>query len=149
MEYAGLIFPRHEGWMDLGDHDAPFTVTDGDHDVVMQLPTPFDLDGQPAGPLRRGDRLSLSWEGAGEPMVWITSYTCDDGGGGGVVGDTIDDDGSLEIAVDRIADDIGRPPPCMVGIELSRVREGTVDDGFRAERGTAIERRAVSFMLEP
>ena len=149
MPYSGILFrPMHQAYVELGRHDEPFVISDGQRNVVLTLPTPFDLSGQPEGPLHPGDHLDLRWSAGGEPMVWTTSYQCEFGGTGGVVGDTIEDDGSLTISMDRIVSDIDRDLPCEIEIEVSRVFEGVVDEGFLADRGTAIERRSVSFTLE-
>lgn len=150
MTYAGWFFPQHHGSVELGDRSAPFVISDGRARVHAQLPPAFELATTTVEPITAGDSVALTWRGADYPMVWSIGYECPREGTspkyGNSMGDTIDDDGEHTITVARLAELMDEPSTsgCEVEIELSRVREGDVDDGFRAERATAIVRRLVT-----
>jgi hypothetical protein len=154
MPYDGFFFPENTTTIATGDREAPFTVSDGHSDVVMTLPKPFDLVREADGVLGPGDKLVLHWDAAGAPMIWFVNFSCtatedQDGGGGFAAGETIDDDGSLVIEADQIMQLVDHEDPslCEIVIELNRAHEGTVESGFHAERGTAIERRELPIEL--
>lgn len=152
MTYGGFLFAEHHGALPLGSRSAPFLVIDGTAVVEMRLPPAFELSASTDAPLGPRDSVTLHWAAARMPMVWSVDYSCPREGTtprlGGALGDTISDDGSLVLTGARIAEVIGESSVgCSVELELSRVREGDVDDAFRAERATAIVRRSVTLSL--
>jgi hypothetical protein len=154
MKFSGLFFPEHAGFLELGDRTKPFVVREGNQRVEMLLPPAFDVIGAPAEPLGPSDRVELTWRAAEMGMRWDVGYACPADimvaprKTGSVAYGTIDDDGSVELAMDTVvraldADHVTMTE-CAIEVQFSRVREGSVDDGFRASRGTAITRRTVN-----
>jgi hypothetical protein len=150
LKYSGIFFPEHVGRIELGQRDEDVVVADGDARVVMTLPTAFDLTSDAVGPLTSADTVNLRWTGADEPLVWRANGTCEvlpTYPGSGIY--TIDDNGSLTITVARLEQLMERSlAGCDVEIELSRVVEGSVGDGFRAESATGIVRRTVTLTID-
>jgi hypothetical protein len=150
LKYSGIFFPEHMGWMPLGARDADVVVVDGDARVVMTLPTAFELTSDVTGPLTSADTVNLRWSGADEPLVWRANGTCDTlptYPSTGIY--TTDDDGALTVTVARLEELMERSlVGCDVEIETSRVREGFVGDGFRADSATGIVRRTVTVMID-
>lgn len=150
LKFAGLIFPEHIGSVLLGPRDEDVIVTDGDARVRMALPTAFEPTSDVTGPLHTGDTVHVRWTGADEPMVWTAHGTCDvlpTYPSSGI--ETIDDDGSLDVSIAGLEQQMERSlSGCTVDLELSRVRDGDVGDGFRAENATGIVRRKVTVSIE-
>lgn len=150
MPYEGFLFPRNQAVIDLIDRAEPFVIAGGGGEARIDLPPPFELEGVPESPLSVDETIELSWEGAGEPMRWGFSYDCESSSGA-IAGDIIDDSGTLEISMARIAADIddfvGATPPCAIEIRVSRVRVGTIDD-LDFDLATGIERRSFDVELQ-
>jgi hypothetical protein len=152
MKFSGIFFPEHHAYLDLADRTEPFVVRQDDQAAELVLPPAFELSGQPAEPLGPHDRLALTWQGANMGMRWDVEYACPDAATnsmkrGAVTNSTIEDDGSIELEMDAVvraldADAVSLSE-CTIELQFSRVREGSVDDGFHAERSTAITRRTV------
>jgi hypothetical protein len=150
MTFAGIIFPRHVGSLPLGNAETPIVVADGDARVEMRLPTAFEPTSDVTGPLHSADTVHVRWHGADEPMVWHAHGTCNvlPTYPSGTI-ETIDDDGTLDVSIAALEKQMERSlSGCAVDIELSRVREGSVDDAFRAESATGIVRRTVTVTVE-
>ena len=150
MKFAGLVFPQHFGSLPLGSVNTPIVVADGDARVEMRLPTAFELTSDVAAPVHSADTVHVQWTGADEPLVWRAEGTCKalpTYPSSGI--ETIDDDGALDVSIAALEKQMERSlSGCTVDIELSRVREGTVDSSFRAESATGIVRRTVTVTVE-
>lgn len=150
LKFSGVFFPEHVGVLPLGSRKTKIVVADGDARAVMTLPTSFAVVTDASGPLHAADTIQLSWGAAGEPLVWQANATCATTPTYPSTGiETIEDDGALTVTVASLEKRMERSlAGCDVDIELSRVREGSVDDGFRAESATGIVRRTARVTIE-
>jgi hypothetical protein len=152
MTYGAFGAGFHAVDMPLGDPATGFLISDGIAQVIVHLPTPFEISGMADGTLTRDGHLRLTWDRDTAPMRWDWDYECGPTVGGGEEGGELDDDGSASFDMSEITDVLDsdvKPDTdtCDILIKLSRFARGTVDTAFHAKTATGIQLRSVKLTL--
>jgi len=159
MPFEGFLFPLHQCEAPLVDPITEFDITDGRLHARMFLPPRFELDRlaeeivELSSSDASTDSVTVSWERGDSPMRWDVEYTCDMGGGGAVGEDIDDGDGRLVLfakqLVDRLPEDRRGDTTCVFTVKLSRVQRGKMDDDFPATLATGIQQRSFGARVVP